>query len=200
MAKKLSIMALLVLLPLVLVLGCGELGKVDQGRVIAYDEEKETIRIIRDMRDWKHDPGTPSYTHLPPITYTLPKDPNEMGPEPRPGLRMKLDTKTREITIFDVGNQNFKKIPYTLIDQKEGVARENPLVAGKKFPMVDKGKKTITLYSARLKVLTTFSLPDEYFELPLYTWDAGDEVRIYFKEEGKALRLMNITRTDIYKK
>ena len=47
---------------------------------------------------------------------------------------------------------------------------------------------------------TTFSVPDEYFALPANTWDAGDEVRIYFKETGKALRLMNISKTDIFKK
>jgi len=48
--------------------------------------------------------------------------------------------------------------------------------------------------------LTTFSLPDEYFGLPDSTWDAGDEVRVYYKLEGKAARFMNISKTDIYKK
>jgi hypothetical protein len=48
--------------------------------------------------------------------------------------------------------------------------------------------------------LTTFSVPDEYFALPVGAWDAGDEVRIYYKEAGKARRLMNITKTDIFKK
>ena len=35
---------------------------------------------------------------------------------------------------------------------------------------------------------------------PDETWDAGDEARVYYKEEGKALRFMNISKTNIFKK
>ena len=197
------IFALLFILPLVFVAGCQEYSKVDQGRVIKYDKEKGTVTLIRDE---KADPANPDYNHLPPMVYTLPKDPAEMGPEPKAGGRMKLDTKNRQIIIFDPASQNFKTISYTLIDQKEDVAKDDPLVfvksegKAKKFPAVDKDKKTITIYSSRQKILTTFSLPEEYFALPDTTWDAGDEVRVTFKEQGKALRFMNISRTDIFKK
>lgn len=203
MAKRYSWITALAILPLILVLGCGELGKVDQGRVIEYDKEKGTVTLIRDM---KADPKKPDYTHLPPMTYELPKDPGEMGPEPKAGKRMKMDPQKSQITIFDTATQNFKTIDYTLIDQKENIEKDNPLVydvaadKAKKFPMVDREKKTITVYSKRLKSLTTFSLPDEYFGLPDNTWDAGDEVRIYYKEEGKAKRFMNVSKTDIFKK
>lgn len=70
----------------------------------------------------------------------------------------------------------------------------------KSFPVVDREKKAITVYSKRQKILTTFSVPDEYFALPDNTWDSGDEVRIYYKEEGKARRFMNLSKTDIFKK
>ena len=40
MLKKYCGLTLLVILPLVLAYGCGELGKVDQGRVIAFDKTK----------------------------------------------------------------------------------------------------------------------------------------------------------------
>jgi hypothetical protein len=80
------------------------------------------------------------------------------------------------------------------------VGKTSPLVADKKFPMVDKEKKAITVYSGRQKLLVTFSVPEEYLALPDNTWEAGDEVRIYYKEPGKAARFMNITRTDIFKK
>ncbi|MDP2799538.1 MAG: DUF4881 domain-containing protein, partial [Deltaproteobacteria bacterium] len=95
MAKRYSWITALAILPLILVLGCGELGKVDQGRVIEYDKEKGTVILIRDI---KADPKNPDYTHLPPFTYELPKDPAEMGPEPKAGKRMKLDTKKSQIT------------------------------------------------------------------------------------------------------
>lgn len=129
-----------------------------------------------------------------------------MGAEPKPGLRMKLDTQNRQIIIFNPSTQNFNTINYTLLDQKENVDKENPLVFDiekkkpKKFPVVDRDKKTITIYSKRQKIFVILSLPEEYFKLPDYTWDAGDEVRIYYKQEGKALRFMNISQTDIYKK
>ncbi len=197
MLKKYCGLTLLVILPLVLAYGCGELGKVDQGRVIAFDKDKGLVTLIRDM---KADPKSPDYSHLPPMVYEIPKVFEEMGPDPKAGLRMKLDAKAKQIIIFDPASQNFKKIDYTLIEQKEGVDSGDALVKDKKFPMVDKEKKAITLYSKRQKLLTTFSVPDEYFALPTSAWDAGDEVRIYFKETGKALRLMNISKTDIFKK
>ena len=197
MLKKYCGLTLLVMLPLILAYGCGEMGKVDQGRVIAFDKAKGTVTLIRDM---KADPKNPDYSQLPPIVYEIPKDFNEMGPEPKAGLRMKLDAKAKQITIFDPASQNFKKIDYTLIDQKEGVEAEDPLVKDKKFPLVEKEKKAITLYSKRQKLLSTFSVPDEYFALPAGAWDAGDEVRIYYKENGKAQRLMNISKTNIFKK
>ncbi len=197
MAKRLIWLSMLALLPLALLLGCGELGKVDQGRVIAFDKAKGIVTLIQDK---KAEPGNPDYNTLPPHTYTIPADPNEMGPEPKAGKRMKLDAKAKEITIFDDATQSFKVIPYTLIDQREGVGKDNPLVAGKKFPIIDKERKTITEYSSRQRLLVTFSVPDEYFNLPPDVWEAGDEVRIYYKEPGKALRLMNITKTDIFKK
>lgn len=194
--KRNWFMAIALIVPLVFLGGC-QFGKVDQGRVIKFDKDKKELVMIRD---WKADVGNPDYTHLPPVTYKIPEDPHEMGPEPKAGQRMKLDTKAKQIDIFDMAKQDFKNIDYTLIEQRENVGRDDPAVKDRKFPEVDKAKKTITVYSGRQKILTTFSLPEEYFALPDSTWDAGDEVRIYYKEEGKALRLMNITRTDIFKK
>lgn len=193
----------LLMAPLIMVTGCGDLGKVDQGRAIQFDKSKWTVTIIRDKMA---DPQHPDYSYLPPMTYALPADPKEMGPDPRVGLRMKLDTQNSQITIFDLANQNFKTINYTLIDQKEKIAKDDPLVFDKDkdqpkvFPVIDREKKTITIYSKRQRILTTFTVPEEYFGLPEYTWDSGDEVRLYYKEEGKSLRFMNITKTDIFKK
>ena len=196
MGKKLSWLTLFAILPLVLVFGCGEQGKVEQGRVIGFDKVKETVTFIVDT---KHDTANPDYSGAP-LTFVLPKDPMERGEDPKVGMRMKLDTKTREIIIYDPASKSMNKINYTLIDQKENVAKDSPLVVGKKFPIVDQDKKAITVYSGRQKLLVTFSVPEEYLALPANTWEAGDEVRIYYKEPGKAARFMNITKTDIFKK
>lgn len=191
------LMMIALALPLMLVVGCGEYGKVDQGRVIKYDKDKRLVTLIQDSRA---EPGNPDYNTLPPHSYTLPTDAHEMGPEPKAGLRMKLDVDKDDIVIFDTATQSFKTIHFKLVEKKTGVDNSDPLVSGKKFPMVDKEKKTITIYSSRQKILETFTVPDEYINLPEYTWDAGDEVRIYYKETGKARRFMNISKTNIYKK
>ena len=195
------ILAVFLILPLVAVAGCNY-GKVEQGRVVKFDKENGKVTILRDA---SADPAKPDY-RLPPIVCTMPEDPAETGPEPKQGLRIKLDPKNAQIVIYDAEAAKFNTISYTLIDQKDSVAGDDPLVfdasqhKAKKFPAVDREKKTITIYSSRQKTLTTFSLPEKYFSLPEYTWDAGDEVRIYYKEDGKALRFMNVTKTDIFKK
>jgi len=194
---------LLVALPMVLLLGCSEPGKVDQGRVIKYDAATKTMVFIRDKAN---DTQNPDYTYLPPITYVLPANPAEAGPEPKAGGRMKIDNKKNQIIIFDPSTQNFKTIDFVMVDYKENIDKNHPLVydkeadKAKKFPVIDKEKKTVTIYSGRQKTLSVIQLPEEYFALPDDTWDAGDEARVYYKEEGKALRFMNISKTNIFKK
>jgi len=189
--------AWLMFLSLAFMAGCGEYGKVDQGRVIKFDKDKQLVTIIRDVRE---DPQNPDYSHLPPITYELPKNPDDVGADPKAGLRMKLDPKNKEIVLFDPVSGSFKTIRYTLLDQKENLGKDDPLIKDKKFPLVDREKKTVTIFSGRQKLLVTFSVPDEYFSLPDSAWEAGDEARFYYKENGKALRFMNVSKTDIFKK
>ncbi len=186
-----------------LLLGCSEHGKVDQGRVIKYDAATRTVTMIRDKAA---DTQNPDYSVLPPVTYSLPTKPEETGPEPKAGGRMKIDNKKNQITIFDPETQSFKTIDFVMIDFKENIDKNHPLVYDKdadkpkKFPVVDKQKKTVTIYSGRQKTLSVIQLPEEYFAMPDSTWDAGDEVRVYYKEEGKAQRFMNVSKTNIFKK
>jgi hypothetical protein len=195
--------ALAVFLLVAVLAGCQKMGRVDQGRAIEFDKEKGTVTMIRDASP---NPDTPEYSHLPPVTYQVPTNPDEMGADPKPGKRMKLDANNREIVIYVPALNNFAKINYTLVYQKENVGPDDPLVLDKvtrkpkTFPVVDQHRKTITIYSKRQKTVTTFSVPDEYFAMPVDTWDSGDDIRIYYKEEGKARRLMNVSKTDIFKK
>jgi len=205
MPKKVNrlMSALAVFLLVAVLAGCQQMGSVDQGRVIEFNKEKGTVTMIRDASP---NPDKPDYSHLPPVTYQVPTNPDEMGADPKPGKRMKLDANNREIVIYVPALNNFAKIHYTLVDQKENVDPNDPLVFDdvtrkpKTFPVVDQNRKTITIYSRRQKTVTTFSVPDEYFAMPADTWDNGDEIRIYYKEEGKARRLMNVSKTDIFKK
>jgi hypothetical protein len=197
MAKRYGWWPLLGILVAVFVWGC-EMGNVDQGRVVAFDRDKREVAIIRDLN--YEDPLRPDYSHLPPVVYNLPVDPHEMGPEPDVGYRLKIDLEKREIKIFDHATQDFKFVPFTPIDVQENVRRDDPRVADKDWPVIDQEKRAITVYSARQRVLLTFTVGDAYFDLPAKTWQYGDEVRIYYKEPGQALRFMNITKTDIFRK
>ncbi|ADW18992.1 putative lipoprotein [Desulfobulbus propionicus DSM 2032] len=178
-------------------------GKVEQGRAIAFDKDKKEVTLIHDSA---MDPQKPVYDVLPPSVFKLPTDPKETGPEPKAGQRLKLDTDKKIIVIFDTNTQKIVEVPITIVDLQQPVDKEHPLVydkaekKAKKFPAVDKEKKTITIYSGRQKMLCTFSVPDQYFSYPDSTWDAGDEVRLYYKTAGQSLRFMNISKTDIFKK
>lgn len=188
----------IIIAALLIVTGCNnDMGKVIQGRVVAFDKDQGTVTFIEDKSTVR---GKPDYNTLPPTTYRIPVDKNEMGPEPAVGKRMKLDTEKNEIKLFDMATGQFIDITYTPIDKKENIGKDDKLVKDVKFPIVDRNAKTIQIYSKRQKMLVTFSVPDQYFDQPDQSWAAGDEVRIYYKDQGQALRMMNITKTDIFKK
>lgn len=183
-------------------IGCGDYGKVDQGRVIAYDKANKKITIILDKSS---DRKKPDYSLLPAVDYNLPEDPHEMGPEPKPGRLMKFDLEKKELLIYSPEQKNIMTIAFAVVEQKN-VPASDPLVFDKaankpkSFPIIDNQKKTITTYLGKLKTLVTFSVPEQYAAMPSDTWAFGDEVRIYYKEKGKSIRLMNVSQTDIFKK
>jgi len=189
--------ALILILP---ILGFKDLGfkdkeNIDQGRVIQFDNAKGIIKVILNKNA---DHLNSDYSSLPPVTYSLPADPQAIGDIPKAGLRMKLDPKNNEIVIFDDANQEFKTLTYALIDQKDNIAKDNPLVLEngnpQKFPVIDRKKNLITVYSERQRVLTTFLLPSKYLSLPEYAWGAGDEVLIHYKEDGKTRWVTKIAK------
>ncbi|EKO39407.1 MAG: hypothetical protein B193_1887 [Solidesulfovibrio magneticus str. Maddingley MBC34] len=194
---------LLAALPVVFLAGCVDYGKVDQGRTVAVDKEKKTVTFIRDKAN---DAQKPDYTYLPALTYAIPTNPAEMGAEPKAGLRMKLDADKSQIVLYDPKKQSFETINIQIVDKQEGIDGKHPLVydaaadKAKQFPALDKDKKTVSIYSGRQKLLVTFLVPEQYESLPASAWDSGDEVRVYYKEDGKAIRLMNVTKTNIFKK
>jgi hypothetical protein len=171
-------------------------GKVDQGRAIAFDKQNGMVTLILDSAP-KSD--QPSYDVLPPVAVRLPVDPNETGPAPEAGKMLSFDTKKRTIAFFDPSSGTLKTVSYLPVDEQDGVSRNDPRVAKTKFPAVDRQKKTVTIYSRRKKLLLTFAVPDEYLGLPDDTWKSGDEIRYYYKQPGQALRLMNVSKTDLTK-
>ena len=72
---KRTILGLTIALLTLGVVGCDEYGKVDQGRVIDFDKDKQTATIIQDKA---MDARNPDYSVMPPHTYTMPSDPAEL--------------------------------------------------------------------------------------------------------------------------
>lgn len=176
--------------------GCANSGKVEQGRAIAFDKQNGVVTLILDSAP-KSD--QPKYDVLPPVVVRLPLDANETGPAPDAGKLLSFDTKSRTIVFFDQTSGTLKTVSYLPVEEQNGVSRDDPRVAKTKFPAVDRQKKTVTIYSRRKKLLLTFAVPDEYLALPDDTWKSGDEIRYYYKQPGQALRLMNVSKTDLTK-
>ena len=171
--------------------GCTDYGSVEQGRVIAYNKKSGQVTLIRDSTGGQASQAV--YDTLPAISVQSPQDPDEMGPEPQAGRLMGVDLKNRVITIYDNAAQQFRTIPYTPVEERHDVAK------GTGFPLIDKTKRTVSLYWREEHTVITFPASDDLLALPADTWKGGDIVRYYFKNPGQALRMMNVTRTDLSK-
>ena len=203
MARK--ILPLLLMIVGLSLAGCGEYGKVEQGRTVAFDSTTTppTVWIIQDSGI---EEGNPHYDVLPAHPFVLPDDRAEIGALPFAALRVRLDVDGKVITMYNASTKQFDKLPFDIVkdDKDVSVRRRHPLVwdattrSAKKFPVINEAENSITIYSRRQSRLTTIKLSAEDFgKYKGDEWDAGDEVRMYYKEPGKALRFMNITKTDI---
>ncbi|NQS72711.1 MAG: DUF4881 domain-containing protein [Desulfobulbaceae bacterium] len=186
-------------------------GQVEQGRVVSFDKEKNEIAVVHDSA---MDQNNPLYDVVPAEVFKLPLVSNEMGPEPAVGQRLKVDADKKVIVIYDLVTQNLVEVPMIDPDLQKSIGNDHPLVfdadtgTAKSFPVIDKANKKLTIYSGRQKLLCTCSLPDEFFDETRYppsTWIAGDDVRIYYKKDeqaavSQALRLMNVSKTNIYRR
>jgi len=168
-------------------MACGVDGKVEQGRVIAYDKQAKCATLIREA-----DRGS-SLGVLPPITVKIPADPDEMGPAPAAGKLLLLDTKARHLLMFDAAAGQFRTISYMPIQERHNVAKSpGP-------SKIDRAAKTITIYSVAAHTVLTFGASDELLAMPADTWRFGDVVRYYYKTPDQALRMMNVSKVDLSK-
>lgn len=171
-------------MPALLMAACGGFGTVNQGQVIEYQPDTRMVTLVVDSN--YRDPAHPRFDVLPPVRIQAPADSSEMGPVPQAGKLLRLDAQAHLLTIFNAATQRIEDISYT-----EGT----PQGACPKEPVVDPAKRTITLCIDR-KATPVF-IPQPYFALPDDTWKVGDEVRYYTKDSARALRMMNVTRTNL---
>lgn len=190
-------MRITVLTMFAMLLGCGSPGSVNQGRVVEFAKDQGLVTLVSDSN--YRDPSHPRFDVMPPVTIHTPDDPREMGPEPRAGQLLLLDCAQNRAVIFDRATRSLKPIRCRLLSESPGVLATDARVAGRKFPVIDPRKNSVTVYSARERKLIEFSVPPEFCDWPSDTWRFGDEIRYYYKDPGQALRLMNVTRTDLNK-
>lgn len=197
MSVRRILLFLLALLLLAGLAGCEKYGKVMQGRVIAYDKAKRQVTLITAVaKDWDN----PHYLTLPPVTMTLPSDARQMGAEPTAGDRVELDMAGRKFVIYDRAAKSFQEVPFTVLDVQKNVEGKDPRLLDattgqpRKLPLVDAENKTVTLYSKRQKLLATVKVADEYLSLPESAWEAGDEIRAYYMEEGRMQKFFNLSQ------
>jgi hypothetical protein len=195
MASRTKGFALLGMACLLVLMGCGGFGQVNQGRVVEYDPAKGLVTLISEA--FGQEASVMKYGVLPPVTIQVPQDPRQMGLAPKAGRLMSVDSQNRKVVVFDPATQSFKSIAFKLIEQRDGLFADDPAVKGAKLPKIDRAQKTITVYSPQQRQLVTFAVLDEYFDLPADTWAMGDEVRYYYKDPHKALRLMNVSSTGV---
>jgi hypothetical protein len=195
--KEERVMKATILVALAALIGCGPFGRVNQGQVVEYQRGKGLVTLIQDSN--YRDPVHPRFDVLPALTIRVPEDPREMGPEPEAGKLLLLDYANRRAVIFDSATQSLRSVPYGLVSEQDNVAPTDARVSRIRLPLVDRARRTITIYAGRDRKLIAISIPEEYAALPADTWKTGDEVRYYYKDPSRALRLMNVSKTDLNK-
>lgn len=140
------------------------------GRCVAFDKAKNTITIIKDTNNNKVNPNF----QLPPATYELPGGAEAV----KVGKRIDLDTKASKLKYYDDLSHSFKTIDFTLVEKKEAVEPSDALVASAKFPVINKDKKTVSIYSKRQKMLTVISVSADAAALSESIYDSGDDLKL----------------------
>jgi len=149
------------------------------GRVVEYDKAEKKVTFIEDKLAWSN-PQRPEFTVLPAKEAVLPEDPADMAP--KAGGRLRVDYEKKEIIIYNSSTKAIDTFGIEIVSKTENVEADNPLVSDggkpKVFPVVDKAKSEITIYSRRQKNVCTIKVPESYMSLPDAVWDDGHNIKL----------------------
>lgn len=188
---------LLTILGLCFVLAaCDFDGGVEQGRCVAYNPETNKVTLVVDTSLDQHDPHYSGEVD----TFTLPTDPRDMGPAPVPGGLLMVEQDKNKVLVYDQAANKVREIDVKFTDIQKDITSKDARLKGKKFPIIDKENRTVTVFVPRLAEIVTFQVPEADIDLSDYEWTLGDEVRIAFRKEKRhqAIRFMNVTKTSIF--
>lgn len=194
--KYRSLPAILVLALSFALAACDFDGGVEQGRCVAFDPDAKTLTVVVDTT---LDQLNPHYSGKV-DTFTIPSDPRDMGPAPLPGGLLMLEIDKNMVLFYDQATKSVREMPVEYLDIEKGITAKSPKLKGKTFPIINKEKSTVTVYSPRLEALVTFKVPESAINAPTFDWTLGDEVRIAFRNEKRtqAIRVMNVSKTNIF--
>lgn len=180
---------------------CNFYGGVKQGRCVAYDAAKKTVTMVIDTTLDQHDPHYSGEVD----TFTLPDNPLDMGPAPTAGGLLMIEPEQNKILYYDPDSRSIKEMAVEFVKVEKGIRSDDKRVKPPKdgaapYPKVDKEQGTVTVYSPRLEEIVTFKVPQKELDLPMYTWEQGNEVRIAYRKDkpGMAIRFMNVSKTSIF--
>lgn len=149
------------------------------GRVVAYDKDSKKMTFIEDALAWAN-PKRPEFTVLPPKVVTLAEDPGDMAP--KAGGRLRVDYGKKLIIIYNPKTEKIETFNVEVVSTTPDVMPDSPLIMEngkiKKFPVVDKAKAEITIYSKRQNNLATIKVPAEYMDLDDAVWDDGHNIKV----------------------
>lgn len=160
-------------------LACPALAADVYGRVVAYDKAEKKVTFIEDKLAWSN-PKRPDFSVLPAKEVVLPEEPGDMAP--KAGGRLRVDYEKKEIIIYNDKSKTIDTFGIELVQRTDNVEPDNPLVSDngkpKAFPVVDKAKSEITIYSRRQKNVCTIKVPEKYMELDNAVWEDGHNIKI----------------------
>ena len=164
------------------------------GRVVAYDKASKKMTFIEDALGWSN-PKRPEFTMLPAKVVTLAEDPGDMAP--KAGGRLRVDYGEKVIIIYNPKTEKIETFTIEVVSTTADVAPDSPLLLEdgkmKKFPIVDKAKAEITIYSKRQNNLATIRVPAELMDLDNAVWDDGHNVKVTI-DGGTGKDFVNISK------
>ena len=183
---------------LALLAGCDLKGGVEQGRCVAFEKGKTATIVAETLKDGKATYSESSQV----LTYKLPVAARDMGPTPETGALLAADPDNGFVLMYDKAANKVVKLAVNFTDVEKNIDAKHPKVKGKTFPVIDKSQQTVTIYAAGMKALLTFKIPSEAKNFDDAAWTFGNELRVAFLTASKdqALRIMNCTKTSIYKR
>ena len=189
-----KLMKLLLAAILCLGLATPALAADTYGRVVAYDKAAKKVTFIEDSLGWSN-PQRPEFTVLPAKEAVLAEDPGDMAP--KAGGRLRIDLEKKEIIIYNGQTKTIDAFAVEIVNRQDNVEPGNPLLLAdgkeKSFPMVDKAKCEVTIYSKRQKNLSTIKVPQKYMDLPDSVWDDGHNIKLTLAGD-KGTNFVNLSK------